>query len=962
MNKRFGLIKFKCSLYRVLIGVVIATFSHNLWAASPDGPREKLSLDFGWKFHLGDSWGGVIRLDKAGSNGGPANKNFDDSGWRTVNLPHDWAVELPFDPAADCNHGFKPVGPGFPQNDIGWYRRTFSLSKNDAGKRLALVFDGVYRDCDIFVNGWLVGHHDDGYDSFRVDITDVANCGGTNELAVRVDASQFEGWFYEGAGIYRHVWLVKTSPLAIAPNGIFVYSSFKNNVPNGSAKINVQASLLNTRTNNAQATVTCEIINPNGKSIAKFAKTDKVKALNQTTVLLAAKVSDPELWSPESPKLYHLVAMVESDGKVVDRKEIEFGIRTIAFDPNKGFLLNGKHYEIQGTCNHQDAAGVGVAVPDALQYFRIRKLKEMGCNAYRTSHNAPTPELLEACDRLGMLVLDENRLFGSDAQNLKRLKGQILRDRNHPSIFCWSLGNEEWNAQDTAVGAAITKAMQDVAHQADPTRLCTLAVNAGSYGDFGIFSALDVKGFNYHYESMDAYHAAFPKALILGTEQASTIGTRGTYTNDASRGYVSAYDDHNPRWGCSAEEWWSYFGPRPWASGGFDWTGFDYRGEPTPYQWPCISSHFGILDTCGFPKDNFWYYQSWWTTNIVLHLLPHWNWPGREGQEISVRALSNCQEVELFLNGQSLGRQKMKKYSELKWMVKYEPGTLSAKGYNDGKLVAETKVETTGEPAAIELAPDRSTINADGEDVSAVAVSVTDAQGRVVPVASNLIHFALSGPGRIIGVGNGDPTCHEPDVLVRKSNIEVVPENDGWRYKILSNVKNQQLAELQPDFDDSSWEKVNTKGNAHSLKEPAQAIYRTHIFMTTGNLSDEAVRLNIGRIDDTGWIYVNGKLVGESHDWNSSPGFDIKPFLHVGENMIAIAVINEDGVGGLGDNVTLKFFKKAEPLHWQRSVFNGYAQVIVQSTQAAGQIKLTAAANGLESATVLINTSMSSHQ
>jgi beta-galactosidase len=710
------------------------------------------------------------------------------------------------------------------------------------------------------------------------------------------------------------------------------------------------------QTNSAEATVTCEVISPDGKQVAQFDKSEKVKPGASPVIRLGGKVSAPVLWSPESPKLYRLVTTVVSEGKIVDRKETEFGIRTVAFDPNEGFLLNGKHYEIQGTCNHQDAAGVGVALPDALEYFRVAKLKEMGCNAYRTSHNAPNPELLEACDRLGMLVLDENRLFGSDPANLERLKNQIVRDRNHPSVFAWSLGNEEWNAQDTAVGASVTLSMQDVAHSLDSTRPCTLAVNSGSYGDFGIFSALDVKGFNYHFESMDAYHAAFPQANILGTEQASSIGTRGIYTNDAARGYISAYDDHNPRWGQSAEEWWSFFAPRRWASGGFDWTGFDYRGEPTPYQWPCISSHFGILDTCGFPKDNFWYYQSWWTTNVVLHILPHWNWPGREGKDIDVRALSNCQEVELFLNGQSLGRQTMKRESELKWKVKYSPGVLSAKGYNDGKLVTQTQVETTGNPAVINLSSDRATVSADGKDVSVITVSVADAQNRTVPLAANLLHFGLSGPGRIIGVGNGDPTCHEPDVFVPKPTAQVLPENGGWRYKILPDVKNAQMAELQPNFDDTSWETVDTAANAESLPRPEQAIYRTKLSVSTEDLKSEAVHLKIGRIDDRGWVYVNGKLAGESRDWASSPSFDIKSLLHAGENSVAIAVVNSDGSGGLGNNIVLRLLKTVEPPQWQRSVFNGLAQVIVQSDTEPGEIKLTATGDGLTPAVVLIHT------
>jgi beta-galactosidase len=939
-----------------LIAALTGLLAAGVCAEETTSPRERLSLDAGWKFYLGNPWGEVVSLAKAGENRGPAKSDFSDADWRTVNLPHDWAVELPFDRRADCNHGFKPVGPGFATNDIGWYRRTFELTPADSGKRIWLEFDGVFRNCDVLVNGWLVGHHDSGYEGFRYDVTDVINRSGRNVVAVKVDVSQFEGWFYEGAGIYRHVWLEKTAPLAVAPDGIFVYTEFKNNLPEGAAAIKVEAGLLNSRTNIVDATVSCEVIAPDGTRVAQFDRSEKVKPGASPAIRLGGKVSAPELWSPESPKLYRLVTTVLSEGKVVDRKETEFGIRTVAFDPNEGFLLNGRHYEIQGTCNHQDAAGVGVALPDALEYFRIAKLKEMGCNAYRTSHNAPNIEVLEACDRLGMLVLDENRLFGSDPANLERVKNQIIRDRNHPCVFAWSLGNEEWSAQDTPVGASVTRTMQNAAHSVDPTRLCTLAVNSGSYGDFGIFSALDVKGFNYHFESMDAYHASFPKANILGTEQASSIGTRGIYTNDAARGYVSAYDDHNPRWGQSAEEWWSFFAPRRWASGGFDWTGFDYRGEPTPYQWPCISSHFGILDTCGFPKDNFWYYQSWWTTNVVLHILPHWNWPGREGKEIDVRALSNCQEVELFLNGQSLGRQTMKRESELKWKVKYSPGVLSAKGYNDGKLVTQTQVETTGNPAVINLSSDRATVSADGKDVSVITVSVADAQNRTVPLAANLLHFGLSGPGRIIGVGNGDPTCHEPDVFVPKPTAQVLPENGGWRYKILPDVKNAQMAELQPNFDDTSWETVDTAANAESLPRPEQAIYRTKLSVSTEDLKSEAVHLKIGRIDDRGWVYVNGKLAGESRDWASSPSFDIKSLLHAGENSVAIAVVNSDGSGGLGNNIVLRLLKTVEPPQWQRSVFNGLAQVIVQSDTEPGEIKLTATGDGLTPAVVLIHT------
>jgi beta-galactosidase len=948
--------KFRFLSQIYLLMTIQAGLCFNSFSAGADTIRQRQQLDSGWKFYLGDPWGDVVDLAKAGDNRGPATPDFFDANWRKVNLPHDWAVELPFDPNADCNHGFKPVGPGFPQNNVAWYRRTFELSQSDATKRLWLEFDGVYRNCDVFVNGWFVGHHDDGYEGFRYDITDVVHSSGKNVVAVKVDASQFEGWFYEGAGIYRHVWLVKTSPLAIAPDGIFVHSQFKGTIPKGPAEIIVEASLLNMQPNAAKAIVTCEIISPAGKSLVKFKGADVVKSQAQNTVRLEGKVTKPELWSPESPKLYQLLTTVETDGKILDCETTEFGIRTVAYDSTEGFLLNGKQYEIKGTCNHQDAAGVGVALPDALQYFRIAKLKEMGCNAYRTSHNAPTPELLEACDRLGMLVLDENRLFGSDAANLARLTGQIIRDRNHPSIFTWSLGNEEWNAQSTATGAAVMQTMQKVAHSTDPTRQCTIAVN-GSYGEVGPFAVSDVRGINYNYKRMDAYRMKHPNAIILGTEQASSIGTRGIYTNDASLGYISAYDDHNPRWGCSAEEWWSFFDTRPWLSGGFVWTGFDYRGEPTPYQWPCINSHFGILDTCGFPKDNFWYYQSWWTTNVVLHLLPHWNWTGKEGQEIDVRALSNCQEVELFLNGQSLGRQTMKRDSELKWKVKYVPGVLSANGYNDGRIVARTKVETTGEAAFIKLEPDRTVINADGEDISVITVSVRDARDQIVPVAANLIHFNLDGPGKILGVGNGDPTCHEPDQFIGGANVRIISENSDWRYRVLPDVKNSRLAELGTNFDDSAWSKADPQSVTGPLEENQQAIFRTKIQLAAEDLAAETVQLRISNIDDDGWLYVNGQFVGESYG-NSPCDLEIKPFLVAGENTIAIAVANRGGPGGLNNGVTLELAEKAQMPQWQRSAFNGLAQIIVQSATEPGEIRLTATADGLTPATMQIQSKL----
>jgi beta-galactosidase len=926
-----------------------------------NGGREKLLMDSGWSFHLGNDWGSGLNLSKAASSSGPADVMFNDADWRKVNLPHDWAVELPFDQNSDMAHGYKPIGPNFQNNSVAWYRRTFDVPAADAGSRLWLEFDGVYRNCDVFVNGWFIGNHKSGYDGFRYDITDVANYGANNVVSVRVDASEFEGWFYEGAGIYRHVWLEKTSPLSLAPDGVFVCSKFRNNVPEGAAEIDVEASLFNTLASAASATVNCEIISPDGKSAAKFKQTGQVGSEAAQVVNLSAKVSAPVLWSPESPKLYKLVTTVESGGKIVDRKETEFGIRTLAFDATNGFLLNGKHYPVQGTCNHQDMAGLGSALPDAMQYFRIAKLKEMGCNAYRTSHNAPTPEMLEACDHLGMLVLDENRLVGSDEENLRNLRGQIMRDRNHPSVFAWSLGNEEWGSQGTASGAASIRTMQNLAHSLDPTRECTAAVN-GSYGNTGFITVLDVKGFNYNLGSIDPYRRNHPGATFIGTETASTVTTRGIYANDTEKGYVAAYDYItknrggtlvNPvTWGETAEEWWTFYDARPWLSGGFAWTGFDYRGEPTPYQWPCINSHFGIMDMCGFPKDNYYYYQSWWTDQPVLHLMPHWNWPGKEGQDIDVRVLSNCEEVELFLNGQSLGRQKMKKDSELKWSVKYAPGVLSAKGYKGGQVIAETKVETTGDPAAVQLAPHHSTIKADGEDVSVITVQVNDAQGRMVPTAGNEITFEINGPGKIIGVGNGDPSSHEPDKYIE--NVSSLPVT-SWHMKAVDGTTDRP--EIATDFDDSGWPTAFAGQDGSGRRGGFAQFSRTNVYRGVFEMPENTsgtVSLLVRDLGERQWIYLNGKPIAKNIQRDEAgQEFNLdSATLHSGKNVIAIIATPQSGGRGRGRgdrNAGSPAIVKivTPPGDWKRSLFSGLAQVIVQSTRQPGEITLTASSPGL---------------
>ena len=947
------------TLLALLLLALCAAPTPGLRADSAPGPRDRVLLDAGWKFHLGNDLGDGLNLAKAGSAYGAAGADYSSASWRTVDLPHDWAIELPFDPKADAAHGFRPVGEGFPDNSVGWYRKTFDLPGGDAGRRIWLEFDGVFRDCQVFVNGWQVGHHESGYSGFKIDITDVAHCGEKNTIAVRVDASHFEGWFYEGAGIYRHVWLVKTSPLAVAPDGVFVYSRFKDPVPSGPAEVVMQAQLANASGAAADAAVTWTVLDPEGVSVTTVSAAAPVEALGTQEVRQTAQVRAPRLWSPENPVLYRLVTVVTAGGRTVDRVETAFGIRTVGFDANRGFLLNGRPYALKGTSNHQDHAGVGSALPDALQYFRIERLKAMGCNAYRTSHNPPTPELLEACDRLGMIVMDENRLLGIDGQHLALLEQLVRRDRNHPSVGIWSMGNEEFAVETTQDGRRVVATMQGLVKAMDPTRPITINADVGDIFS-GVNEAIEVRGWSYHVgPAMDAYHKEHPTQPNVGSEQGSTVGTRGIYADDPARGYVSSYDDFAPDWAQTAETWMGYFATRPWLSGGFVWTGFDYRGEPTPYGWPCISSHFGIMDTCGFPKDNYWYYQAWWSNRTVLHIMPHWNWPGREGQEIDVRALSNCEEVELFLNGRSLGRKALAPYTQLKWRVPYAPGTLSARGYNGGRLVAESKVETTGAPVAVRLEPDRTEIGADGRDAAVFTVSVVDAQGRVVPLAANRISFDLEGPGRILGVGNGDPSCHEPDKVVTRAAPRSV-ELRTWRWKKVSDPYPPSLPEEAPQFDDSAWAATDVFADAGPLKWHEKAVFRGHFTVDAKDLATPVAELRFNRVAGGTSVYVNGVKVGGTVDSRTPAIYDVKALLHAGDNVVAVAAANY-GPDPFGISAGVLLQLQEDPLAptWGRSVFNGLEQVIVQSSTQPGALKLTARSEGLETATCVLQSQAS---
>jgi beta-galactosidase len=742
-------------------------------AALAGAPREQLLLDFGWKFILGSAsdplrdlgFGkGQDDFSKTG-NFKFATAEFDDSGWRSVDLPHDWAVELPFvrDEGLQ-SHGYKPIGRKYPENSTGWYRRAFDIPATDSGRRIVLEFDGAFRSVLIFVNGCFIGRNDNGYVPFRFDLSDFLIYGGKNFVVVRVDATFGDGWFYEGAGIYRHIWLTKTDPLHLGRWESYVRTEVKP----GATTLSLGTIVQNQTTQSATPRVHWQILDPEGKTVAVAEAAPQAIAADGTAAFNAiTELRSPALWSPETPHLYSAIVTVEIGGKARDAERVNFGVRDIAFDADKGFFLNGKPVKIKGTCNHQDHAGVGSALPDRLQGYRLSILREMGCNAVRSSHNMPTPEWVEACERTGMMLMCETRLMSANPEGLAQLETMIKRYRNSPAVILWSMGNEEFTLQGTPLGEHIVAAMVRRAHEIDPTRRCTAAVN-GSYGP-GISSALDIEGINYNLAVIDNYHRSHPRQPLIGSETASTVSTRGIYSTDKLRNWCSAYDVNHTSWSELAEEWWKFYAGRDFLPGGFAWTGFDYRGEPTPYGWPSINSQFGIVDMCGYPKDNYYYYQAWWARDPVLHLFPHWNWEQRNGEPIAVWVHSNLDEVELFLNGRSQGSQKVQALTHLEWQVKYQPGVIEARGKRQGALVMSVKRQTTGAPAAIKLTAVRNEIDADGEDIAIVRVEVLDNAGRHVPTADNLIDFKITGAGTLLGVGNGDPNCQESDKEPRRS-------------------------------------------------------------------------------------------------------------------------------------------------------------------------------------------------
>ena len=736
------------------------------WSVLAQNIREKLNFDNNWQFSLGyagdpakDFGAGTEYfnyLTKANSihNAGPYAEKFDASSWKIVNLPHDFVVDLPFAANASHSHGYKTVGYKFPETSVGWYRKSFRIDESELGKHFTLQFDGIFRDAVVWVNGFYMGGERSGYATRTYDITDYLNYGGENLICVRADATFEEGWFYEGAGIYRHVWLHKTHPLHVAPFGTFVYAEMEP--PYQQALLKVETTIRNESLQEQSYRIKQTLFDAEGGEVGTQTSGEYTLASkDHLTAAQELSVRNPRLWDLQTPYLYTLRTEVLSEGVVVDSYQTNTGIRDLRFDANEGFFLNNKPVKLVGVNMHQDHAGVGAAIPDAVNEYRIERLKSFGCNVYRSSHNPMTPELLDICDRLGMLVIEENRLMGINEEHRILLERMILRDRNHPSIILWSVGNEEWGIEGKVSGIRVAATMREWCHRADPSREMTAAMSGGQE----MLKSLDVIGYNYlRQNNIEEFHQQYPLWRAYGSEETTGSGTRGVYFTNRAKGHMESINrNQRERIVNVIERGWKFFDERPYLAGIIYWTGFDYRGEPNPMSFPATGSQFGILDYCGFEKDEAYYLKSWWTDEPVLHILPHWNLKGHEGDSIDVWVYSNCDEVELTVNGKRLGKKKMEKNGHLSWATVYQPGEVKAVGYKNGKRTLTQTLSTTDAPSDIVLSAHRTELKADNADVAVVKVELKDKMGRFVPDACLPLTFELTGEARILGVGNGDP-------------------------------------------------------------------------------------------------------------------------------------------------------------------------------------------------------------
>jgi beta-galactosidase len=797
------------TIIRIILITALLFFTITAAITAQDQTRSRESFNEGWKFvkYFNASYEAVtFDIEPEGLQ----MPEINDNSWRTLDLPHDWAIEGPFSDTLENNTGL------LPWKGIGWYRKHFTLNQSDQGKRIYIDFDGAMAYAKVWLNGKYVGEWPYGYSSFRLDLTPFVSFGKENIVAVRLDTKKWDSRWYPGAGLYRNVWLVKTSPVHISYNGVYCTTP---SITKEKGILSVEAEVENHLTESVPVTVKAAVYKLNEKLEPSAAPdvesqefTATIMGMNKHSFRLDLTINNPVLWELNDPELYRVVVTLSKGTEVADKYDSNIGFRTLNFTPRDGFLLNGKRVEIRGVCNHHDLGALGAAFNIRAAQRQLEILKEMGCNAIRTSHNPPAPELLDLCDRMGFLVEDEafdawktpkkrydyNKLFYSWHEEDLRL--MVRRDRNHPSVIIWSIGNEVGDQNNPALALSL----RNIVRSEDPTRPVTSGCNQDYSGTNGFQKSLDVFGINYRLYRYDAFFAFEDnKNLpIHSSESASTVSSRGDYFFPVVQGdlnnnlpgkgicQVSSYDLAYPGWATTADQQWALMDKYPAVFGEFVWTGFDYIGEPTPYgddltglnpqsrrytqvkqmldkmgvtEVPSRSSYFGIVDLAGFKKDRFWLYQSRWRSDLPMaHILPHWNWPERKGLVTPVHVYTSGDEAELFLNGKSLGRKKKGEFEyRLKWDdVVYQPGELKVIAYKNGEKWAEDVVKTTGKAAQLSMSADRTTVAPDGRDLIFVTVRIDDKDKLLVPRSNNQLNFSITGPGKIVATDNGDATDH----------------------------------------------------------------------------------------------------------------------------------------------------------------------------------------------------------
>ena len=737
------------------------------------------SLNEGWKFineqlsvlPEGRGHNQIYGFSKAGGARGPAAAAFDDSGWETVSIPHDWVTAMGFSESASPNHGYKGRG-------CGWYRLKFLLEEKDLDKQILLEFEGVTAEAKIYVNGSLMKYQRYTYNSFVIDITDIANFGTIpNVIAVYVDAGGWEGWWYEGAGIYRNVWLYKKEAVHVAHNGIFV-KPVKRDERCWDTEIGIEIE--NTFLQEQEIEVSIQLFSPEKACIAEQSLRTQAAGMAVREIKVNLPVECPQLWDIEKAALYEAKVTVRQSGGREDFAAVPYGYRSIRMDADTGFWLNGRNVKLKGTCNHHDHAGIGAAVPYAVKEYRIGKLLELGANAYRCAHN-PDPEIIEICDRVGMLVMNENRTFSTDEQTITEVRQIVRESRNHPSVILYSVFNEEpW--QGGRKGKRLAARLQHTIRMLDDTRPVLGAFNGGIMEENGAAGALEVVGINYNPGGYEEFHKAYPHIPVVASETASAFMVRGEYETSAERHVFGSFDTECAAWGSTARDAWNYVLQSPFVAGAFVWTGFDYRGEPTPYVWPSVSTFFGIYDSCGFEKEACYLYQALWTDKPMVHLAVHWNQNAAEGTPVEAMVFSNCEEIALYLNERLLWRKPADHIRQYTGTIPYEKGILRAEGYCGGSVAALDSKRILGNEKHLRAEPHKNTLNADGLDAAVVDIRLVDENGTLWQDDSAPLTFAVEN-GIILGVGNGDPNSHEADIADHRSLFhgcaQVIVRNTG---------------------------------------------------------------------------------------------------------------------------------------------------------------------------------------